>query len=136
MDGVISQAQATLGTLVFQRSTFGGINSKLSNVTSRLPTVQRAFLSLILQTSFALYFLFGWICLFIPHLCNTTVKSTAGEHYSISDKEEKVDGYNHSFTRCGCMHFSHTHLLANQVEITISLDSSPCRATSGFSPLC
>ncbi|KAF8106119.1 hypothetical protein N665_0147s0072 [Sinapis alba] len=39
MDGVISQAQATLGTLLFQRSTFGGINSKLSNVTSRLPTV-------------------------------------------------------------------------------------------------
>nr|VDD58788.1 unnamed protein product [Brassica oleracea] len=39
MDGVISQAQATLGTLVFQRSTFGGINSKLSNVTCRLPTV-------------------------------------------------------------------------------------------------
>ncbi|KAJ4879362.1 Golgi SNAP receptor complex member 1-1 [Raphanus sativus] len=39
MDGVISQAQATLGTLVFQRSTFGRINSKLSNVTSRLPTV-------------------------------------------------------------------------------------------------
>ena len=50
MDGVISQAQATLGTLVFQRSTFGGINSKLSNVTSRLPTVQRAFLSLILRS--------------------------------------------------------------------------------------
>ncbi|XP_018451729.1 Golgi SNAP receptor complex member 1-1 isoform X2 [Raphanus sativus] len=39
MDGVISQAQATLGTLVFQRSTFGRINSKLSNVTSRLPTL-------------------------------------------------------------------------------------------------
>ncbi|CAN8305059.1 unnamed protein product [Cochlearia groenlandica] len=39
MDGVISQAQATLGTLVFQRSTFGGVNLKLSNVTSRLPTV-------------------------------------------------------------------------------------------------
>ncbi|ESQ35220.1 hypothetical protein EUTSA_v10008707mg [Eutrema salsugineum] len=39
MDGVISQAQATLGTLMFQRSNFGGINSKLSNVTSRLPTV-------------------------------------------------------------------------------------------------
>ncbi|KAK7255143.1 hypothetical protein RIF29_28547 [Crotalaria pallida] len=39
MDSVISQAQATLGTLVFQRSTFGGINSKLSNVSSRLPTV-------------------------------------------------------------------------------------------------
>ncbi|XP_042477589.1 Golgi SNAP receptor complex member 1-1 [Macadamia integrifolia] len=39
MDIVISQAQATLGTLVFQRSTFGGINSKISNVSSRLPTV-------------------------------------------------------------------------------------------------
>ncbi|PON80981.1 Golgi SNAP receptor complex, subunit [Trema orientale] len=39
MDTVISQAQATLGSLVMQRSTFGGINSKLSNVSSRLPTV-------------------------------------------------------------------------------------------------
>ncbi|XP_054781238.1 Golgi SNAP receptor complex member 1-1-like isoform X1 [Prosopis cineraria] len=39
MDNVISQAQATLGALVTQRSTFGGINSKLSNVSSRLPTV-------------------------------------------------------------------------------------------------
>ncbi|KAG6669569.1 Golgi SNAP receptor complex member 1-1 [Carya illinoinensis] len=39
MDTVISQAQATLGSLVIQRSTFGGINSKLSNVSSRLPTV-------------------------------------------------------------------------------------------------
>ncbi|XP_052183507.1 Golgi SNAP receptor complex member 1-1-like isoform X2 [Diospyros lotus] len=41
MDSVISQAQETLGTLVFQRSTFGGINSKLSNVSSRLPTVNQ-----------------------------------------------------------------------------------------------
>lgn len=39
MDSVISHAQETLGALVFQRSTFGGINSKLSNVSSRLPTV-------------------------------------------------------------------------------------------------
>lgn len=39
MDSVISQAQETIKTLVFQRSTFGGINSKLSNVTSRLPGV-------------------------------------------------------------------------------------------------
>lgn len=39
MDSVISHAQATLGALVLQRSTFGGINSKLSNVISRLPTV-------------------------------------------------------------------------------------------------
>lgn len=39
MEGVISQAQETLGTLVFQRSTFGGIGSKIGNVKSRLPTV-------------------------------------------------------------------------------------------------
>ncbi|XP_052208909.1 Golgi SNAP receptor complex member 1-1-like [Diospyros lotus] len=39
MDSVISQAQETIRTLVFQRNTFGGINSKLSNVSSRLPTV-------------------------------------------------------------------------------------------------
>uniref|UniRef100_A0A5B7BPL9 Golgi SNAP receptor complex member 1 n=1 Tax=Davidia involucrata TaxID=16924 RepID=A0A5B7BPL9_DAVIN len=39
VDSVISQAQETLKTLMFQRSTFGGINSKLSNVSSRLPTV-------------------------------------------------------------------------------------------------
>ncbi|XP_016480194.1 Golgi SNAP receptor complex member 1-1-like [Nicotiana tabacum] len=39
IDGVISHAQETMKGLVFQRSTFGGINSKLSNVTSRLPTV-------------------------------------------------------------------------------------------------
>lgn len=38
MDSVISQAQVTLGTLLFQRSTFGGINSKIGNVGSRLPT--------------------------------------------------------------------------------------------------
>nr|ABK92814.1 unknown [Populus trichocarpa] len=41
MDNVISQAQSTLGALVLQRSTFGGINSKLSNVSSRLPTVNQ-----------------------------------------------------------------------------------------------
>ncbi|KAK6162118.1 hypothetical protein DH2020_001959 [Rehmannia glutinosa] len=41
MDSVISQAQETLKSLVFQRSTFGGINSKLSNVSSRLPTVNQ-----------------------------------------------------------------------------------------------
>jgi golgi SNAP receptor complex member 1 len=40
MDNVISQAQATLGALVTQRSTFGGITSKITNVSSRLPTVQ------------------------------------------------------------------------------------------------
>eukprot|EP00268_Persea_americana_P058389 TRINITY_DN7057_c0_g3_i3.p1 TRINITY_DN7057_c0_g3~~TRINITY_DN7057_c0_g3_i3.p1 ORF type:complete len:221 (-),score=46.31 TRINITY_DN7057_c0_g3_i3:1517-2179(-) len=39
MDTVISQAQSTLGSLVLQRSTFSGINSKISNVSSRLPSV-------------------------------------------------------------------------------------------------
>lgn len=39
MDNVISQAQATLGSLMTQRSTFGGITTKISNVSSRLPTV-------------------------------------------------------------------------------------------------
>ncbi|KAJ4761314.1 Golgi SNAP receptor complex member 1 [Rhynchospora pubera] len=39
MDNVISHAQATLGALVLQRSTFGGITSKITNVSSRLPTV-------------------------------------------------------------------------------------------------
>jgi len=48
MDNVISQAQATLGTLVLQRSTFGGINSKLSNVSSRLPSVSGHFIYKIL----------------------------------------------------------------------------------------
>ncbi|CAL1376805.1 unnamed protein product [Linum trigynum] len=46
VDTVISQAQATLGTLVFQRSTFGGINSKLTNVSSRLPTVNHILSSI------------------------------------------------------------------------------------------
>ncbi|KAE8709031.1 Golgi SNAP receptor complex member 1-1 [Hibiscus syriacus] len=46
MDNVISQAQATLGALVLQRSTFGGINSKLSNVSSRLPTVNQILTSI------------------------------------------------------------------------------------------
>ncbi|KAK8977586.1 hypothetical protein V6N11_013371 [Hibiscus sabdariffa] len=46
MDNVISQAQATLGTLVLQRSTFGGINSKLGNVSSRLPTVNHILSSI------------------------------------------------------------------------------------------
>nr|GMC92520.1 Golgi SNAP receptor complex member 1-1 [Ipomoea batatas]GMD83958.1 Golgi SNAP receptor complex member 1-1 [Ipomoea batatas] len=46
MDGVISQAQETFKTLAFQRSTFGGINSKLSNVSSRLPTVNQILSSI------------------------------------------------------------------------------------------
>ncbi|KAJ4965469.1 hypothetical protein NE237_017318 [Protea cynaroides] len=46
MDNVISQAQATLGALVLQRSTFGGITSKISNVSSRLPTVNHILSSI------------------------------------------------------------------------------------------
>ncbi|CAA6672266.1 unnamed protein product [Spirodela intermedia] len=46
VDHVISQAQATLGSLVLQRSTFGGIGSKLSNVSSRLPTVNHILSSI------------------------------------------------------------------------------------------
>ncbi|KAL2936649.1 Golgi SNAP receptor complex member 1-1 [Bienertia sinuspersici] len=46
MDTVISQAQSTLGTLAVQRSTFGGINSKISNVSSRLPTVNQILASI------------------------------------------------------------------------------------------
>ncbi|XP_074286073.1 Golgi SNAP receptor complex member 1-1-like [Silene latifolia] len=46
MDSVISHAQSTLGALVYQRSTFGGINSKLSNVSSRLPTVNQILASI------------------------------------------------------------------------------------------
>jgi hypothetical protein len=40
MDNVISHAQATLGALMTQRSTFGGITTKISNVSSRLPSVR------------------------------------------------------------------------------------------------
>ncbi|XP_011624305.1 Golgi SNAP receptor complex member 1-1 [Amborella trichopoda] len=39
IDNVISQAQATFGELVLQRSTFSGISYKISNVSSRLPSV-------------------------------------------------------------------------------------------------
>ncbi|KAG6409463.1 hypothetical protein SASPL_127503 [Salvia splendens] len=46
VDSVISQAQETLKSLVFQRSTFGGINSKLSNVGSHLPTVNNILSSI------------------------------------------------------------------------------------------
>ncbi|GMH03604.1 hypothetical protein Nepgr_005443 [Nepenthes gracilis] len=42
MDPVISQSQSTLGALVLQGSTFGGINSKLSNVSSRLPVMTKS----------------------------------------------------------------------------------------------
>ncbi|XP_020270301.1 Golgi SNAP receptor complex member 1-1-like isoform X1 [Asparagus officinalis] len=46
MDNVLSHAQATLGALVMQRSTFSGIGSKLTNVGSRLPTVNHILSSI------------------------------------------------------------------------------------------
>ncbi|XP_077216245.1 golgi snare 11 [Tasmannia lanceolata] len=46
IDTVISQAQATLGALVIQRSTFSGIGSKLTNVSSRLPSVNQILSSI------------------------------------------------------------------------------------------
>ncbi|XP_074567265.1 Golgi SNAP receptor complex member 1-1-like [Curcuma longa] len=46
MDNVISRAQATLGALALQRSTFGGITTKISTVSSRLPTVNQILSSI------------------------------------------------------------------------------------------
>ncbi|TVU05711.1 hypothetical protein EJB05_48890, partial [Eragrostis curvula] len=46
MDNVISQTHATLGALVSQRSTFGGITTKISNVGSRLPTINHILSSI------------------------------------------------------------------------------------------
>lgn len=56
VDTVISQAQETLGALMFQRSTFGGINSKLSNVSSRIPTVSKLTVLYILLVSVQMMF--------------------------------------------------------------------------------
>ncbi|CAI8611806.1 unnamed protein product [Vicia faba] len=67
MDSVISQAQATLGALVFQRSTFGGINSKLSNVSSRLPTVNTILSAIKRKKSMdtIILSLVGSVCIFL-----------------------------------------------------------------------
>ncbi|KAK2425489.1 Golgi SNAP receptor complex member 1-1 [Trifolium repens] len=67
MDTVISQAQATLGALVFQRSTFGGINSKLSNVSSRLPTVNTILSAIKRKKSMdtIILSLVGSVCIFL-----------------------------------------------------------------------
>eukprot|EP00252_Welwitschia_mirabilis_P000461 TRINITY_DN10451_c0_g1_i1.p1 TRINITY_DN10451_c0_g1~~TRINITY_DN10451_c0_g1_i1.p1 ORF type:complete len:220 (+),score=36.29 TRINITY_DN10451_c0_g1_i1:176-835(+) len=46
VDSVLNQAQATLSALTFQRSTFGSISSKISNVSSRLPTVNNILSSI------------------------------------------------------------------------------------------
>jgi len=46
VDNVISQAQATLGALMSQRSTFGGITTKISNVSSRIPTINHILASI------------------------------------------------------------------------------------------
>ncbi|KAK7270627.1 hypothetical protein RJT34_25931 [Clitoria ternatea] len=66
MDNVISQAQATLGALVFQRSTFSGINSKLGNVSSRLPTVNNILSAIKRKKSMdtIILSLVGSVCIF------------------------------------------------------------------------
>uniref|UniRef100_A0ACD5YFR0 Uncharacterized protein n=2 Tax=Avena sativa TaxID=4498 RepID=A0ACD5YFR0_AVESA len=46
VDNVISQAQATLGALMSQRSAFGGITTKISNVSSRIPTINHVLASI------------------------------------------------------------------------------------------
>ena len=46
VDTVISQAQATLGALMSQRSTFGGITTKISNISSRIPTINHILASI------------------------------------------------------------------------------------------
>ncbi|KAK7325289.1 hypothetical protein VNO77_29449 [Canavalia gladiata] len=66
MESVISQAQATLGALVFQRSTFGGINSKLSNVGSSLPTVNNILSAIKRKQSMDTTILsLGSVCIFL-----------------------------------------------------------------------
>ncbi|CAL5440057.1 unnamed protein product [Camellia sinensis] len=68
MDSVISQAQETLRTLVFQRSTFGGIDLKLSNVSSRLPTRESYPLSNKEEKVYGYYHPFlSCFCLHISH---------------------------------------------------------------------
>ncbi|PVH36988.1 hypothetical protein PAHAL_6G215900 [Panicum hallii] len=46
MDNVISQGHAALGALMSQRSTFGGITTKISNVGSRLPMINQILSSI------------------------------------------------------------------------------------------
>ncbi|OIW03881.1 hypothetical protein TanjilG_30157 [Lupinus angustifolius] len=67
MDTVISQAQATLGALVLQRSTFSGINSKLSNMSSRLPTVNNILSAIKRKKSMdtIILSLVGSVCIFL-----------------------------------------------------------------------
>ena len=42
----------------------------------------------------------------------------AGKSNSVSNKEEKVHGYHHTFPGCFRMHFSYFYLLGNQVRIS------------------
>ncbi|CAI9772931.1 unnamed protein product [Fraxinus pennsylvanica] len=67
VDSVISQAQETLKSLVYQRSTFWGINSKLSNVSSRLPTVNHILSSIKKKRSMdtIILSLLAAVCMFL-----------------------------------------------------------------------
>ncbi|KAF8772929.1 hypothetical protein HU200_005329 [Digitaria exilis] len=46
VDNVISQANAALGALMSQRSTFGGITTKIGSVGSRLPMINQILSSI------------------------------------------------------------------------------------------
>ncbi|KAG2579047.1 Golgi SNAP receptor complex member 1-1-like isoform X2 [Panicum virgatum] len=46
IDNVLSQAHTALGALMSQRSTFGGITSKISNVGNRLPMINQILSSI------------------------------------------------------------------------------------------
>jgi hypothetical protein len=46
----------------------------------------------------------------------TVFNNVAGKYYSVSNKAEKVDGYNYTFSCWVRMHFSYFHLLVNQVK--------------------
>ncbi|XP_022948452.1 Golgi SNAP receptor complex member 1-1-like isoform X2 [Cucurbita moschata] len=88
MDNVISQAQATLGALVFQRSTFGGINSKLSNVSSRLPSVNHILGAIKRKKSMdtIILSLVASVCtflIFIYWLTNTLIPCRVGVAWSV-----------------------------------------------------
>ncbi|KAJ1268616.1 hypothetical protein BS78_07G148600 [Paspalum vaginatum] len=67
MDNVISQAHATLGALVSQRSAFGGISTKISNVGSRLPTINHILSSIRRKKSMdtIILYLVASVCAFL-----------------------------------------------------------------------
>ncbi|KAI8569189.1 hypothetical protein RHMOL_Rhmol02G0259600 [Rhododendron molle] len=107
MDSVISQAQETLRTLAFQRSTFGGINSKISNISSRLPTTECHKGSQKRSPDQIKIYYCTW------HLLRQF--DFSGESNPLINKEEKVHGHYNPFLSCLCLHISHFDLLVEQI---------------------